>query len=910
MLLDKRTRSAIWYQHNYPFPNLSLVEFMAAVTLEKYGGGLALMGQAVNNLANAGPAFTNLIQSGSLRPLHEPYHITFITKDELRKLSTEQIQRATSINVNASSIFSLGIGGKERAGAYWVIIIWAAGQQMRKRLELPPKHFHVTLSSADIHDVDKGVTSLISGQSPIAPSAEALDHTIFTLHHFAQYNEAKDYCSRLILADPASHKGFLRMGDACLADGSYKFAMLSYACAYQRSGDEKVKTYCMKKLAESSKETEWGLVFQENEIAQIEGFPEISSFLLKPWAQTLQENLSEQGITPSLLLEPRQSLFIPAPIKSALKPEFYKLPRFFRWLIPYHLAIMSTPRNEDDINALASAPLGIRHILTLTEEQPLHASWFHGKSIYNTFLPVTNMHPPSIEQMDLVMRLFDDLDKLPMLVHCGGGKGRAGTVAACYLAAFGFNKPRYEQDHPELTAVEAISSLRALRPGSLETSRQEEFVSKWCSTIWKRQSVYPDIPSEPLPSSMEVEGTLTPDSDLFVLVGLPGSGKSWFSKSLISRDPLKWVHISQDESRSREACETEIGRTPRGKRVLLDRCNTSAADRKVWLELASNWCVSPVCIWFDYSQELCTSRAQMRAGHPTLPPGSRVRNAVDQMQKIFVKPTLKEGFKAIITVRSFAAAAEAVLRLSTPVSILKFPRTPHLINLGAATSDDVHTDVSAFANVVSGHAVITEKIDGANMGFSLSSDRSRILVQNRSHYVNSATHEQFRKLGLWIERHDKELRHILDRDPYFPERYILYGEWTYATHSIPYTHLPDYFIAYDLFDRSMKTWADTAVLHGLLDGTSISTVPIIHTGPMPTDTELLQMIQQPSKFYDGRVEGVYVKIEINQSVKLRGKIVRSDFIAGNEHWTRGALRVNGLQLNIDGFADAIIPHNA
>lgn len=106
-----------------------------------------------------------------------------------------------------------------------------------------------------------------------------------------------------------------------------------------------------------------------------------------------------------------------------------------------------------------------------------------------------------------------------------------------------------------------------------------------------------------------------------------------------------------------------------------------------------------------------------------------MRNAVDQMDKSFVRPTLKEGFKAIVTIRSFAAAEELVLRLSPPVNIYKFPRTPHLINLGAATSDDVFTDASCWAN--SGNIVITEKVDGANLAFSLSADRSQIITQNR-----------------------------------------------------------------------------------------------------------------------------------------------------------------------------------
>lgn len=36
-------------------------------------------------------------------------------------------------------------------------------------------------------------------------------------------------------------------------------------------------------------------------------------------------------------------------------------PHFFRWLIPYHIAIMSTPHREEDISALSAPHLGIRH---------------------------------------------------------------------------------------------------------------------------------------------------------------------------------------------------------------------------------------------------------------------------------------------------------------------------------------------------------------------------------------------------------------------------------------------------------------------------------------------------------------------------------------------------------------------
>ncbi|ESK89353.1 dna ligase iii [Moniliophthora roreri MCA 2997] len=855
--------------------------------LLKFRGYIALVGEHVDDLASRITQSSQIDKSILDAPA--PYHITVVTKEELRGLSADLVASLYT-DVDIGRVFVAGLGGSRARGVYFAVVIWAEGQQLRKRLGLPPKHFHITLTSSDNHEMDKGIHVLLPGQFPENPSPDFLDHLAFTLHLFSHYTRAQLYGTKLALLSPDSHRGYLRLADAAFQSGQHKLAMLSFACAYDRTTDERVRAYCIKRLFSCSEHSVWGTVFQEVELNQLPD--EIASHLIAPWSAELCFAISERVVLPTLCLESREALYHSTP--GQYTPQFHKLPRFFRWVIPYHLAAMSTPREEHDITLLAS--LGIKHVLTLTEETPLPEAWFHGKPITNTFLPIPNYHPPSIEQMDIVIRLMEDESKLPTLIHCGGGKGRAGTVIACYIAAYGFSKPRPNQDHPEMSANDAVVTLRNIRPGSIETSQQEAFVSKWCSTIWKRQSIYPELPCEPPPCPLEIEGTPEKLADLFVLVGLPGSGKSWFSRALLARDAKSWTRISQDDSGSRSSCETEIGH-PRTRKVLLDRCNTAASDRKQWLDLASSWATQPVCVWFDYDEELCLSRAQMRTSHPTLPPGSRVRNAVSQMQKVFVRPVLKEGFRTIITVRSFAAAMELVTRLSPPVNIYKFPRTPHIINLGAATEDDLVSEPSFMPSNTNDYVVITEKVDGANMGFSLSSNRSQIIVQNRSHYVNSSTHEQFKKLGLWVEKHREELYSILDRDELFAERYVLFGEWLYATHSIPYSQLPDLFMAFDLYDRSTDTFVDRQTLMALLEPTSIFIVPVMYEGVLPSQDELKKMVQCQSKFWDGRVEGVYLKWEGAGKVVQRGKIVRSDFISGNEHWTKGIIHANGLLLS-------------
>jgi atypical dual specificity phosphatase len=445
-----------------------------------------------------------------------------------------------------------------------------------------------------------------------------------------------------------------------------------------------------------------------------------------------------------------------------------------------------------------------------------------------------------------------------------------------------------------MSAREAIDKLRQLRPGSIETEQQERFVHRFVSTVWKRQSSLPKLPDEPEGIPLEIEGQLDGNIDLVMLCGLPGSGKSYIAQRMLMRDE-RWTIISQDETRSRDTCEREIGRPGKYSKTILDRCNPDREDRKQWLALA-HWARKPVCVYFDYDPQLCVSRAQQRSDHPTLMPGQRVRTAIQAVQRRMERPSLNEGFIAICIIRSFDAANELIKRL-VPVGILKFIRTGHLMNLGAATEDDII--VPSRQTTETPYVVITEKVDGANMGFSLSADRE-LLVQNRSHYVTSTAHAQFRPLFAWVETHREGLYNVLDRDNSFPERFILYGEWVVATHSIPYSRLPDRFLAFDLYDRQTQTWADRDTLERLLEGTNISLVPVMYRGPRPTDNILKEMVYRPSQFYDGPVEGIYVKEEQNGQVIHRGKIVRSDFTAGiTEHWDKAPIRKNGFVFDGD-----------
>jgi len=81
-------------------------------------------------------------------------------------------------------------------------------------------------------------------------------------------------------------------------------------------------------------------------------------------------------------------------------------------------------------------------------------------------LPVPDFTPPSRETIDAFLKQarFYRHEGKGVVVHCGAGIGRTGTMIGCYLVDKGF------------PPGEAIQMVRTARPGSIETAEQERAI--------------------------------------------------------------------------------------------------------------------------------------------------------------------------------------------------------------------------------------------------------------------------------------------------------------------------------------------------------------------------------------------------------------------------------------------------
>lgn len=254
--------------------------------------------------------------------------------------------------------------------------------------------------------------------------------------------------------------------------------------------------------------------------------------------------------------------------------------------------------------------------------------------------------------------------------------------------------------------------------------------------------------------------------------------------------------------------------------------------------------------------------------------------------------------------------------------LIKDPRTPHIEGSRLQPGDEDLSQIP-FRVIRWKHIVVEEKVDGANTAISFSQN-GELLLQSRGHYLDGGYREKhYNLLKQWANVHRDGLYSVLG------SRYIMYGEWLYAKHTVFYDALPHFFLEFDIFDRENEKYLDTHSRRRLIKDLPVCSVPVLKEGAFQSMEELLELLGR-SNFISGKhlenlraeseklgldderqlretdssdlMEGLYIKVEEDGEVVDRMKYVRASFLqtvdASETHWLERPIVPNLLSAPI------------
>ena len=258
-------------------------------------------------------------------------------------------------------------------------------------------------------------------------------------------------------------------------------------------------------------------------------------------------------------------------------------------------------------------------------------------------------------------------------------------------------------------------------------------------------------------------------------------------------------------------------------------------------------------------------------------------------------------------------------------TLIKYPRTPHIEGSRLQPGDEDLSQIP-FDTIRERCLVIEEKCDGANSAVSFGAN-GELLLQSRGHYLTSGYRERhYNLMKQWAMAHRDQLFDLLGT------RYIMYGEWVYAKHTVFYDALPHYFLEFDILDRERGVFLDTPTRHDILENAPVVSVPVLGSGYYKSKEEMLKLLgtsnfvtgNQRENLWNaavklgldperscnetelsGMMEGLYIKIEENGQVADRMKYVRASFLQcvdfSETHWIDRPIIPNQLEVSVESL---------
>lgn len=223
------------------------------------------------------------------------------------------------------------------------------------------------------------------------------------------------------------------------------------------------------------------------------------------------------------------------------------------------------------------------------------------------------------------------------------------------------------------------------------------------------------------------------------------------------------------------------------------------------------------------------------------------------------------------------------MKVTPDIALPFYPRTTLLPYKPNGTKDDLVASESEAAVIFETHHLfVEEKLDGASVGFSVLDDSGRRparhpVIRSRDRILSKgSTKGEFAPIWTWFYKSRDRFEAAIGDEPY-----SIYGEWMLLQHGIFYDSLPDWFIAYDIYNYRNGKFLAPELAREILEAAGFSVPVLRFSGHLQGGySDLEEMAYLSAAWANEQAEGIYLKISNPMIITHRFKMVRPDFRRG------------------------------
>lgn len=141
------------------------------------------------------------------------------------------------------------------------------------------------------------------------------------------------------------------------------------------------------------------------------------------------------------------------------------------WLEPERILICGNPASRAALRELGERRIALLVDLRLRAHGPRRFARF---GLAEVHVPTRDKCAPSAVQIDAALAAIAAVvdGGRAVAIHCRNGRGRSGVLAACWLV----QRRGYD-------AERAITAVRAVRPGAIETAEQSAAIRSYATRV-------------------------------------------------------------------------------------------------------------------------------------------------------------------------------------------------------------------------------------------------------------------------------------------------------------------------------------------------------------------------------------------------------------------------------------------